>query len=97
MYKGNGYGSRTSLCLTLLFVGSFVAFLFFFNVLSLSTSTTIYKLASTEDYSYEFGRDSLIFASIEDAVPSLYILDGSLKIVDNVSLTNSNCLDNLTS
>jgi hypothetical protein len=57
MYKGNGYGSRTSLCLTLLFVGSFVAFLFFFNVLSLSTSTTIYKLASTEDYSYEFGRD----------------------------------------
>jgi hypothetical protein len=53
IYKGSGHGSKISVCLTLLFVGGFIAFLALFGVLQFPTTTNIYEVRS-DDYSYEF-------------------------------------------
>jgi hypothetical protein len=95
-YKGSGHGSKASVCLTLIFMAGFIAFLILFGMLQLTTSTTIYDLANSDGYSYEIDQNELIFASKENSEPVVSLLDGDFQIVANATLTNHNCLSNLT-
>lgn len=53
LYAGSGHGSKTSVCLSVLFGVGFVAFLIIFGVLKLDTTVNVYNWVG-QDFSYKF-------------------------------------------
>jgi hypothetical protein len=91
-YPGQGYGSKKSVCLSLIFAAGFLAFLVLFGVFKYNTTTVVYNQVSIQDFNYTFVPAEIGVVTYYTGNITAKIVDGNFKVIENLTMIeDGNC------